>query len=504
MRSKKNSSLILLGVFTLGITQSYMVGALPESSADLANESNNEIKQQNIDVQQGTDDQNVDSKDENLLYINDDKKTKNISRVTKAMWGGAAGVAGISVPAAIFVKKTLDSKRNIDPEQEDNDDSERSKEVEKVLDDQKGKADNQDSKDEVESQDSKSISFLPFIVLGVVAIVVVGLIVYFVCKGKRKNISLQHKNTIDMFTNEESNNGNESSFGSESKNKVSVGESESKSEEKKLENELKSEPELVPELEDNLKKIYVKLKSISVDVEKVWTLGKLNEIFRDSSNSILETLLKKSDKELKTLWFCNENANTDNVDNMKKLFEKKYENVFKKLFGGDLESEKEGLFSLLIKNKLDNIFKLVYLFYILNENGFENINLTTEIAGILLKNKKFTACLALDTDFSGKIVNFTAAILTGNYKESQKSFKLNIENFKIKNSDECINFSYTFGNSPVDNLEALLSEFESLLEKYSNNYKFVGHSFLAEVVRKYNEWKPEQQQQEFSDENNNI
>ena len=88
MRSKKNSSLILLGVFTLGITQSYMVGALPESSADLANESNNEIKQQNIDVQQGTDDQNVDSKDENLLYINDDKKTKNISRVTKAMCVG--------------------------------------------------------------------------------------------------------------------------------------------------------------------------------------------------------------------------------------------------------------------------------------------------------------------------------------------------------------------------------------------------------------------------------
>ena len=105
MRSKKNSSLILLGVFTLGITQSYMVGALPESSADLANESNNEIKQQNIDVQQGTDDQNVDSKDEKLLYADNDKKTKNISRVTKAMWGGIAGIAGLSVPAAIVVKK---------------------------------------------------------------------------------------------------------------------------------------------------------------------------------------------------------------------------------------------------------------------------------------------------------------------------------------------------------------------------------------------------------------
>ena len=126
--------------------------------------------------------------------------------------------------------------------------------------------------------------------------------------------------------------------------------------------------------------------------------------------------------------------------------------------------------------------------------------MTTEIAEILLKNKKFTVCLACDTNFSGRIINFTAAILTGNYKESQKSFKLNIENFKIKNSDECINFSYTFGNSPVDNLEALLSEFESLLEKYSNNDKFVGHSFLAEVVRKYNEWKPGQQ--EYLNKNN--
>ena len=105
MRSKKNSSLVLLGVFTLGTTQSYVVEALPESSADLANKSNSESKQQNIDVQQGTDDQNVDSKDEKLLYTDNDKKTKNISRVTKAMWGGIAGIAGLSVPAAIVVKK---------------------------------------------------------------------------------------------------------------------------------------------------------------------------------------------------------------------------------------------------------------------------------------------------------------------------------------------------------------------------------------------------------------
>ena len=88
MRGKKNSSLVLLGVFTLGITQSCVVEALPETSAKLANESNSsESKQQNIDVQQGTDDQNVDSKDENLLYINDDKKTKNMSIFPTPIWG---------------------------------------------------------------------------------------------------------------------------------------------------------------------------------------------------------------------------------------------------------------------------------------------------------------------------------------------------------------------------------------------------------------------------------
>ncbi len=64
-----------------------MVEALTETSSNLAKEINDESKQQNIDVQQGTDDQNVDSKDENLLYINDDKKTKNISKTTKAIWG---------------------------------------------------------------------------------------------------------------------------------------------------------------------------------------------------------------------------------------------------------------------------------------------------------------------------------------------------------------------------------------------------------------------------------
>ena len=70
MRGKKNSSLVLLGVFTLGITQSCVVEALPEASAKLANESNSsESKQQNIDVQQGTDDQNVDSKDEKSFCI---------------------------------------------------------------------------------------------------------------------------------------------------------------------------------------------------------------------------------------------------------------------------------------------------------------------------------------------------------------------------------------------------------------------------------------------------
>ncbi len=47
-----------------------MVEALPETSAKLANESNSsESKQQNIDVQQGTDDQNVDSKDEKSFCI---------------------------------------------------------------------------------------------------------------------------------------------------------------------------------------------------------------------------------------------------------------------------------------------------------------------------------------------------------------------------------------------------------------------------------------------------
>ena len=136
MRYKKNSSLVLLGVFTLGITKScVVVEALPESSADLANESNSESKQQNIDVQQGTDDQNVDSKDEKLLYADNDKKTKNISRVTKAMWGGIADIAGLLVPVAIVVKKMLDSKRSVDSEQansnEVNDDSERNKEIKK-------------------------------------------------------------------------------------------------------------------------------------------------------------------------------------------------------------------------------------------------------------------------------------------------------------------------------------------------------------------------------------
>ncbi len=89
MRYKKNSSLVLLGVFTLGITQScVVVEALPESSADLANESNSESKQQDIDVKQGTDVKSVDSKDESFLYINDDKNTESISRVPKAIFWG--------------------------------------------------------------------------------------------------------------------------------------------------------------------------------------------------------------------------------------------------------------------------------------------------------------------------------------------------------------------------------------------------------------------------------
>ena len=87
MRSKKNSSLILLGVFTLGITQSCVVEALPETSANLAKESDNESKQQDIDVNLGTDVKSVDSKDESFLYINDDKNTESISRIPKAIWG---------------------------------------------------------------------------------------------------------------------------------------------------------------------------------------------------------------------------------------------------------------------------------------------------------------------------------------------------------------------------------------------------------------------------------
>ena len=83
MRSKKNSSLILLGVFTLGVTQSYMVEALIDTSANLAKEINDESKQQDIDVNLGTDVKSVDSKDGEFLYISDDK----ISRVPKAIWG---------------------------------------------------------------------------------------------------------------------------------------------------------------------------------------------------------------------------------------------------------------------------------------------------------------------------------------------------------------------------------------------------------------------------------
>ena len=366
----------------------------------------------------------------------------------------------------------MDSKRNIDSKQDnsnkDNDDSEHNKEIEKDLDDQKEKADNQDSKDEVKSQDLKSILLPLFIVLGLA--VVVGIIVYFVCKSKRKNISLQH----NTFTNEKSNNETESSF--------------------------VSEPKLEPEVEKKVKELYERLKIIKVDVSSVWTLEKLKRIFEYSSDSILETLLRKGDDELKTLWFCDKNAK--NKVNMKILFNKIFESVFKKFFEGNLKSEKKELFSLLINTGNDNLEKLLNLFYALNKNGFDKIDLTTEIAKILLKNKKFTTCLAFEKGSSGRIINFTAAILTGNYKEGQKSFKVNIENFEIINGDECINFSYTFGNSPVDNLEALLSEFKILFEKYSNKNKFVGFRFLSKIAREYNEWKPGQEQQEYLNESN--
>lgn len=58
-----------------------------------------------------------------------------MSKATKAIWrSGVAGVAGLL--AAIFVKKTLDSKRNIDSEQDNNNknskDSEPNEEIKKI------------------------------------------------------------------------------------------------------------------------------------------------------------------------------------------------------------------------------------------------------------------------------------------------------------------------------------------------------------------------------------
>jgi hypothetical protein len=326
-------------------------------------------------------------------------------------------------------------------------------------------------------------------VLGVVAIVVVGLIVYFVCKGKRKNISLQHQQTINTFTNEKSNNVNESevkkldtSTNKESNN-VNVFEV------KKIENE----PKLKPEVGKKVEELYKRLESIKVDVSNVWTLEKLRIIFQKSSDLVLETLLKKSDKELKTLWFCDKNANS--VVNMYTLFDEEYESVFKKFFEGDLKSEKRELFSLLINTGRRNLESLLYLFDALNRNSFDKIYLTTEIAKILLQNPSFTNIIADEEEDRGGVINFTAAILTGKFKEDQTSFEVNIENLKTQKGCECISFSYKFENSPVGNLKALLSKYEEV-----SDYR-LRFNFLLGVVSEYNIWVSEQQKQEYLNEN---
>ena len=173
----------------------------------------------------------------------------------------------------------------------------------------------------------------------------------------------------------------------------------------------------------------------------------------------------------------------------------KEEEFFKKYFEDSNNPEKEELFSLLINTGSCNLEMLLALFYKLNKNGFDKIDLTTEIAEILLKDPNFTGRVAID-DGSRRFIDFTAAILTGKIKEGQTSFEVNIKDFSIKEGRERISFIYTFKNSPVDNLNALLNAYGSFLEHY------LSLRFLDKVLSEYESWDPKQQQQEYSNENN--